>query len=294
MHRRTTWLNLFAGLAAGVLLLSAAPARAAAQRIEKHFSVTGRPVVTIQDAANGRIEVRSWKNPEIVIVGTRSSDKIEVEMEQAKNRIGLTANILDKSAQPEELEANFQITVPEETEMEIHTSNMGLIYIEQVFGDMTLGTVSGDVHLKELSGYIIVKTTSGSLLCTQCAGKLDFKSVSGNAQILQAALSNVDIYTTSGNVLFDGDFLRAGLYTMKSGTGLVEVRFSGNDSFDLNARTTRGTVDNQAEAFLKPDSHGLKHLTSRIANRLTGSVGAGLAKVDLSSFSGTIRIRKRD
>ena len=55
--------------------------------------------------------------------------------------------------------------------------------------------------------------------------------------------------TTSGNILYDGDFRRTGIYTMKSGKGLVEVRFSGNDSFDLNAQTIPGAVDNQAASF---------------------------------------------
>ena len=290
----TRWLTLVLGLGTGLLLFSAEPAKAAGQRFERHFQVTDRPVLTIQNAANGRVEVRSWKNPEVIIAGDQVPDKLDIEMEQAHNRIGLTVSVLSTGGQPKPVEASFQITVPEETELQVHTSNMGLIYIEQVFGDMTLQTVSGDVHLKEVSGYIIIKTTSGSLVCTQCAGKLDFKSVSGNAQILQPALTNADLYTTSGNILYDGDFVRTGIYTMKSGTGLVEVRFSGNDSFDLVAQTPRGTVDNQAEPFLKPDSHGLKHIASKFTKGLFGSVGNGLAKVDLSSFSGTIRIRKRD
>jgi len=150
------------------------------------------------------------------------------------------------------------------------------------------------VHLKEVSGYIIVKTMGGSLLCMQCAGKLNFTSVSGGAQFLQPQLSSLSASSTSGNLLYDGDFLRTGIYTLKSGMGLVEVRFSDSDSFDLRAITTTGAVDNQAAAFLKPDSHGLKHLSSRFAHSLTGSVNAGLAQVNLSTFSGTIRIRKRD
>jgi DUF4097 and DUF4098 domain-containing protein YvlB len=159
---------------------------------------------------------------------------------------------------------------------------------------MTLESVAGDVHLKEVSGYIIVRTTQGSLVCTQCAGKLEFESVGGGAQILQPALNKVNLHTSFGNILFDGDFVRTGLYAMKSGKGLVEVRFSGNDSFDLNAQTTMGTVDNQAAAFLKPDSHGVKRLASRFTKGIMGTVGAGLAKVELSSYSGTIRILKRD
>jgi DUF4097 and DUF4098 domain-containing protein YvlB len=283
-------------LGAAAFFCSGVPANAAAgasQHLEKHFAVSGRPVVVIHNVANGRIEVKSWKNAEVDVLASQTSDKIGFEMEQVGDRIDVTANILDSSAQPTELATSLQLTVPEETELQLKTET-GLIYVEQVMGDMTLESVAGDVHLKEVSGYIIVRTTEGSLVCTQCAGKLDFKSISGGAQVLQPALTNVSLFTTSGNILFDGDFVRTGLYTMKSGKGLVEVRFSGNDSFDLKAQTAVGTVDNRAAAYLKPDSHGIRHAASKFTHGLFGTVGQGLAKVELSSYSGTIRILKRD
>jgi DUF4097 and DUF4098 domain-containing protein YvlB len=276
-----------------IFLCSGVPARAAGDHLEKHFAVKGRPVVVIHNVANGRIEVKSSKNAQVDISASQISNKIGFEMEQVGDRIDVTASILDAAAQPLELEADLQLSVPEETELQLKTET-GLIYVEQVMGDMTLESVKGDVHLKEVSGYIIIRTTEGSLVCTQCAGKLDFKSISGGAQLLQPALNNVSIFTTSGNILFDGDFIRTGLYTMKSGKGLVEVRFSGADSFDLNAQTTLGTVDNRAAAFLKPDSHGIKRLASKFTKGFFGTVGQGLAKVELSSYSGTIRILKRD
>jgi DUF4097 and DUF4098 domain-containing protein YvlB len=205
----------------------------------------------------------------------------------------VTSSVVDGTAKPSEMEANFQLTVPEETELQL-TTQTGLIYVEQVTGDMTLESVAGDVHLKEVSGYIIVSTTGGSLVCTQCAGKLEFNSISGNAQVLQPALDNVKLRTMTGNILFDGDFVHTGLYSMRSGKGLVEVRFSGNDSFDLNAQTATGTVDNEASEYLKPDSHGMKHMASKFSKSLFGTVGTGFAKVELSTYSGTIRILKRD
>jgi DUF4097 and DUF4098 domain-containing protein YvlB len=293
MSLQTMGRSILPVLGAAMLLWQAPPANAAGQRFEKHFAVKGRPVVVMQNIANGRIEVKSWKNAEIVIAGTQASDKISVESEQAGERIDVTTIVLDNAAQPADLEANFQITVPEETELQLRTQT-GLIYVEQVMGDMTLQSVAGEVHLKEVSGYIVVRTTNGSLICTQCAGKLDFNSVSGSAQLLQPGLTNVNLFTTSGNILFDGDFIRTGIYTMRSGKGTVEVHFSGNDSFDLKAQTATGTVDNQAEAYLKPDSHGVKHMASKFTKGLFGTVGTGLAKVELSSYSGTIRILKRD
>jgi DUF4097 and DUF4098 domain-containing protein YvlB len=275
------------------ILLSGGLASAAGQRIERHFAVKSRPVVVIQNVANGRIEVKSSKNSEVAVIAGQTSNKITLDMEQVGDRIDITAHIMDAAAQAGELETSLQLTVPEETELQLKTET-GLIYVEQVMGDMTLESVKGDVHLKEVSGYIIVRTAEGSLVCTQCAGKLDFKSVRGGAQILQPALNNVSLFTNSGNILFDGDFVRTGLYSMKSGTGLVEVRFSGNDSFDLQAHTTMGTVDNQAAAYFKPDSHSPRRSAWKFAKGVIGTFGAGLAKVELSSYSGTIRILKRD
>lgn len=277
----------------GLGLFFSQAAAAAPQHFEKHFSVKGRPVVVIRNIANGRIEVKSWKNPEVVVTGTQASDKVDVEAEQAGQRVDVSARVQDKTAQPADLNTDFELTVPEETELQLK-SQAGLIYVEQVMGDMTLTSVAGDVHLNEVSGYIVVRTTGGSLVCTQCAGKVNFWSVSGNAQILQPGLTHVSLFTMSGNILYDGDFIRSGVYTMKSAKGTVEVRFSGNDSFDIDARTATGTVDNQAAAYLKPDAHGIRSGASRFAKGFFGSVGSGFAKVELSSYSGTIRILKRD
>ena len=292
MDSRTLGVLLFG---AGLVLmpLQAGAQTASAVSLERHLTVKGRPVVAIHNVANGRIEVKSWKNPEVVILGSRASDKMLIDIEQAGDRIEVTARPMDDSVQLREMDTNFVLTVPEETELQLKTQ-MGLIYVEQVMGDMTLESVAGDVHLKEVSGYIIVSTRAGSLNCTQCAGKLKFDTVSGSAEILQPALNSVSISTFSGNILFDGDFVSTGLYSMSSNKGLVEVRFSGTDSFDLNARTSMGTVDNRAEAYLKPDTHGVKRSATKFAKGLFGTVGQGLAKVELSSYSGTIRILKRD
>src|SRR5260370_1866858 len=179
-------ITLFWG--AAVVLGSGAPAMAASQRIEKHFAVNGRPVVVIQNVANGRIEVKSSKSQEVAVIASQNSNKINFEMEQAGDRIDVTANIVDTSAPTLDLETSLQLTVPAETQHQLKTEN-GLIYVEQVMGDMTLESVAGDVHLKEVSGYIIVKTTGGSPLCMQYPGKWDFKPLRVGAHLLQRRLN---------------------------------------------------------------------------------------------------------
>jgi DUF4097 and DUF4098 domain-containing protein YvlB len=285
--------GILSAVGVGVLLCSGAGASADPGQQERHFIVKNRPVVVLENIVNGRIEVKSWKNSEVVVTSSFAPGKVEVDIEQVGDRIDINASALTTSTQPHDAEANFTLTVPEQTELQLKTQT-GLILVEQVNGDMKLQSVAGDVNLKEVSGYIIVKTTGGSLVCTQCDGKLEFSTISGNAQIFQPTLTSVNLVTTTGNILYDGDFLRTGIYTMNSGRGLVEVRFSGSDSFDLNAHSIVGTVDNQAAAFLKPDTHGNHRSKGKFRNSFFGTFGQGLAKVELSSYSGTIRILKRD
>jgi len=262
---------------------------------EKHFTVSGKPLVTLNNIVNGRIEVKSWKNPEVVVTSTSVPGKVSIDAEQVGDRIEINATSLAESSSstPHEVEANFQLVVPEQTELQLRTQT-GLILVEQVSGDMKLQSVAGDVHLKEVSGYVIVKTASGSLVCTGCTGKLDFNSISGSAQILQSSPTSLNLMTTTGNILYDGEFRRMGLYTMNSGRGLVEVRFSRGDSFDLKASTYRGSVDNQAPEVLQPDTHAKRHSISSMAKSLFVTMGQGSARVEVSSYSGTIRIVMRN
>src|SRR5215470_2473548 len=107
---RRSVLPLFTPLVGAGLFLLPLAAPAAAQKIEKHFTVKGHPVVMIQNVADGRIEVKSWKNSEVVVNASQPSNKVGLDMEQADDRIDVIANILDTSAPQSELSENIQLT----------------------------------------------------------------------------------------------------------------------------------------------------------------------------------------
>jgi hypothetical protein len=56
----------------------------------------------------------------------------------------------------------------------------------------------------------------------------------------------------------------------------------------------KGDVINQAPASFKPDTHGSSHPSSKWAHSLFATANDGHAKVELSSFSGIIKILKRN
>jgi len=178
-----------------------------------------------------------------------------------------------------------------ESELSVRTDS-GNVTVDSVHGDMTFDTVGANLQLSDVDGYMVVKTIDGSLVCTRCSGKLESNSISGNVQMISPTLDSVRVQTSSGNILFDGSFLSRGIYIMKNFSGTIEVHFSSSDSFDVNATSLKGDVINQAS--FKPDTHGSPHPASKWGHSLFGTLNEGHAKVELSSFSGTIKILKRD
>jgi DUF4097 and DUF4098 domain-containing protein YvlB len=273
----------------GMLLLAMAPA-AYAHHFDKTFNVTTRPVVSVRND-NGKITVKSWQKNEVQVVANHASDKVEVDADQRGNRIDITTHVLNQSVTPDELKADFEISVPEETELQIK-NDAGNVVVVRVSGDMTFETVLADVSLEEVAGYLVVKTVSGSLLCVRCAGRIEVNSISGNLRLIQPLSPNVRAQTYSGSIFFDGDFLPGGVYVLKNHRGPIEVTYTDSDSFDLHATSIYGKVDRDLSLTLKPPKR-VQRTAPGISNSLIGTYNSGAARVELISFSGTISIRKR-
>jgi DUF4097 and DUF4098 domain-containing protein YvlB len=293
MNARTISANcVFAGAAMAALML-ATSAGAQTRRTEKHFAVQGKPIVTVQNPY-GRIQVKAWDKHEVMVLGQAAGAGVEVDTEQVGNRIEIATRPTDSNVTTGDLRTDYEISVPTETELQVR-SDRGNVTVDSVHGDMSFDSVAADVALQDVEGYLVIKTIGGSLVCTRCAGRLDANSISGNFQLVQPVMDNVRVQTSSGNILFDGSFLSPGIYVLKNYSGTIEVRFSSNDSFDVNASSLFGNVINQAPVV--PDRHKMrapKYPNSAMAQSLFGSMNEGHAKVELSSFNGTIKILKRD
>ncbi len=269
-------------------ILAGSPAHA--DRMEKHFAVQSKPKITVRNSS-GQIVVKAWAKNEVLVTWTNASGKAVVETEEAGNRVEVATRMSEDGAPAEDYKTNFEITVPVESELNVRTDS-GNVTVDSVHGDMTFDTVGANLQLSDVDGYVVVKTIDGSLVCTRCSGKLDANSISGNVQMVQPTLDSLRVQTSSGNIYFDGSFLSRGIYIMKNFSGTIEVHFASSDSFDVNANSLKGDVINQVD--FKPDTHGTPHPASRWGHGFIGTMNEGHAKVELSSFSGTIKILKRD
>jgi len=269
-----------------LLLLGALPA--SADKIQRHFKVDARPVVTIHNP-NGAITVRAWTKSEVMVVATRASDQVVVDAEQTGNRVDILTRQVSESASPESTRADYEISVPEDAELQIHDDSGG-VNVSNVLGDMNVETIAADVDMADVAGYLTVKTVGGSFQCQRCAGRLEVSSITGSFKLIDLRSMYVRAQTSEGNILFTGQFLPNSTYRLKNYNGVIEVRFSPEDSFDLSATSLKGKVRNEAK--LVPPSH--HRFIPRFGNGLFGSYNSGRAMVELSSFDGTINILKRN
>jgi DUF4097 and DUF4098 domain-containing protein YvlB len=270
------------------IIFAASPAQA--DRVEKHFAVQNKPKITVRNSS-GRIQVKAWTKSEVLVAWTNKNGKTVVETEEAGNRVEVETRLEEEGLSADEAKTDFEITVPVESELNVRTDS-GSVTVDSVHGDMTFDTVGANLQLSDVDGYVMVKTIDGSLVCTRCSGKLEANSISGNVSMVDPTLDSLRVQTSSGNIYFDGSFLSRGIYILKNFSGTIEVHFSSNDSFDVNATSLKGDVINQAS--FKPDTHGSPHPASKWGHSLFGTMNEGHAKVELSSFSGTIKILKRD
>ncbi len=289
---RVTWnksLRTAISLVPCLLLCGLASADPQPRRQEQHFKVEAHPVITIHNPI-GLITVKAWTKSEVMVISNRASDNVEVDAEQMGNRVDVSTHASSDNVAPDDMRADYQINVPEDAELQIHNDS-GAVNVANVLGDMNVETVAAAVDLEDSAGYVTIKTVGGSFQCTRCAGKLEISSISGNLRLTDIHSYHVHAQTSTGNIVFSGEFLPNGIYRLKNYSGIIEVRFSPADSFDLSATSLKGKVIN--EASLTPKSHQ-QHLYSRFGNSLFGTFNAGRAKVELTSFDGTISILKRD
>ncbi len=147
---------------------------------------------------------------------------------------------------------------------------------------------SGKVKLE-----IAVPTaTSLDLFCYKCeievrnvSGTIIAKSTEGDIEVLGGRSARVEAHTTTGDVLFDGEIMASGSYTLKSLSGAVSVKLPRSPDIRLSATSFRGGI-------------GLGDFKWNFAKQTDKFVeathGKGLAALNLLTKEGTIQILRRE
>jgi DUF4097 and DUF4098 domain-containing protein YvlB len=209
---------------------------------------------------------------------------------------------------------SYDVTVPPDTRVHSQTGSgdqiigdvqgpvsvatgSGTITAGRIGGAVNATTGSGDIVLAASGGRFDATTGSGSIRATAVGGAIKARTGSGRIEVAQVAPGEIDATTGSGNLAISGAQgpmrLRAGSggividgqptadWNVRTGSGSVKVRVPATASFALDAETGSGSIDIR---------HPRANVGTQSKRRVTGTIGSGGPRVDLSTTSGDIRL----
>jgi Putative adhesin len=194
-------------------------------------------------------------------------------------------------------------------------------------GDISLSDVTGPVRLATVSGSVEARNSKPS----GAGDGFEAKSTSGEVTVEHVTHTQVNAATVSGSLLYTGSLARGGSYDFKTISGDVTLELPADASFNLHAKVVvSGDIDTDfpvktaavsdggtapAPPATRPAPPGIPQpgtepwpLSPQPARgrpgkvkvpkapeqvRLDGTVGGGDATVTLTSFSGSLHLRKR-
>jgi DUF4097 and DUF4098 domain-containing protein YvlB len=272
-------------LAAAVL----APLAASAERIERTFPADDDTTVEIRNYV-GQVKVHGWSQPQVKVVALRKTQAVEPHLELKANRVYVHTHELDTTAAASDRVLDYEVWAPPETQIDIRLDS-GAVLVENFTQDVRVSTAAAGVRVYRLDGYSTVGTLSGGIEAESCAGRIEITTVSGSVWFRANDSRNLVAGSTSGDIFFEGDLQRGASYEFRTNSGDINITLPAAASFELNARSVEGEVHNDFP--LSPRSHGRPPQQANALRSSFGTVLSGDALIRASSFSGTIRVRKR-
>jgi len=210
---------------------------------------------------------------------------------------------------------SYDLIVPADTRLESRTGSgsqtvdglRGQVEVESGSGSLKVSDIgdsvradagSGDIHIDHVKGNVHAKAGSGSIHADDIAGGFEGSTGSGHITLEQSAPGSVRAETGSGGldlrgvhgsleatagsgtISAEGD--PAGSWNLHTGSGGVHLKLASDAHFDLDARTSSGSISVSQPVTVK-GTVGRK--------QLHGQVHGGGVPVDVETGSGNIEIQ---
>jgi DUF4097 and DUF4098 domain-containing protein YvlB len=261
----------------------------AAQTSEKTFPVSANPNL-ILNSQSGWITIKSWQKPEIRVVYTRYSSNVEVDFEHTSGKVRVATHVLDSLAEGNSIKVDYQIFTPEEANLEIRTT-LGGVIVERIRGEVRIDVVNAVVKVMGVTGFINARSLGSKLEISESRGTIQTSTVSGDIFFSRLGSNSVTAQSTIGNIQFDGAFVPRGRYQFSTNEGTIQIHCSDQDSVEWDAKTHRGVIESDLPILSKDHHYAPHSLVGR--QSLVGTLNAGEATVQLSTFTGKISISKK-
>jgi len=210
---------------------------------------------------------------------------------------------------------DYDVTVPPQTKLTSHTGSgdqtisglqlpmtaktgSGNITVDRISGESRVSSGSGDLKINSVKGILYADTGSGNIRAEDIAGDVFVNTGSGDIEVRQSAGGSAKAQTGSGNIKLHG--VKGGLradagsgniqaegeptsdWRLGAGSGNITLRIPTQASFNIDARTSSGT--------LKLNNHQVTTQGTLARNHIQGKVGNGGVLLDIHTGSGDIEL----
>ncbi len=295
-------------LSLALLAAIASPIQAATPIVETRAPLDARGELEVSNV-RGRISVTAWDRAEVGWSGSLGADA-KLVVEKSATRVSLRVesesgnNWLGWNRGPRE-DSVLVIQVPAAAALDLSAVSANIdvtamrasagIEAESVSGDVSikatrtdkleLSSVSGDVSFEGEAQRANVETVSGDVRLSGASGEISVESVSGNAEVHAASVREFEGSSVSGDIDFDGDVAAGGRLDVESMSGDVGIMLPAGVSARVSAESFSGRLDNEFGLTVE-DEEGP-------GSSMRGKLGDGSATIEIESFSGDVRLRKR-
>jgi hypothetical protein len=284
-------------------------------------AVTSSVNVTLATRA-GKISVRGWDRNELRAQSKEAGATIELRKSGDPNEASPSSRVEimvsgkpDNEARDEAdcyADADVTLDVPRGATIilktedgDIDVEGVGEAHIDTTGGRIDLRGVSkatearsvgGDVSLEDSSGRAQLGSIGGvvgirGLRALDPSDSLKITTVSGDILLDRVGLARVEANTISGVIKMVGPLARGGTYAFTSTIGDITLVLAADASFKLVSKVSEG--GEIITDFPLKYKGSASPFTRLHAGRLVGDYGSGDATINLISFSGTVRLRKK-
>lgn len=269
-------------------------------------SADAKGVVSIENMI-GTVTVQGWDRNEIEVTGTlgEGPDRLDVNSEGDRTRIEVVWPKHDRTWNHTKGEdTDLTVKVPQGSEVRIEGVNLdvdvsavdGPVRAETVNGgiqvggsprSVDVGTVNGKIEVTAATGNLEAETVNGELVLSGVKGDVRASTVNGGIRIEGDAVNKMEASSVSGDIEFTGDVKSQGSLDLSSHSGSVTLNLPRDISADFDVSTFSGSIDNDFGPAAKRKDRYAPGM------ELNFRTGDGDTDIEVSSFSGSVHLRKR-
>lgn len=288
-----------------------------AETAEKSIAVDAKVNINLR-VCEGNLKINGWERNEIrAFVSGGHGVGFEILQKNQTNGNPIWVKILGfdrtkkgQTAAEECLSGDeIELDVPrgaivsvKSSESETTIDSVRKVTIENVGGDIFLNNITAGIEAKTYEGDVTVENSSGAITLSSMTGNIvafnlspeeigdvfNAKTSSGAIVLQKIEHRQAEAVSTSGSIRFAGNFQNGGQYGLRTQNGSILLALPEKSSFKLNASLGFGKFNSEI-----PLENLVRNADSKTAQSVSASLGKGEATVNLTTYSGAIRIRKQ-